>query len=61
VHIRIDSSNIDYDEVLTALTLSKQDKVSFLVLIIEDIGGTTLHERSNSRQCLICQTAIRCV
>ncbi len=45
--IRIDSSNIDYDEVLTALTLSKQDKVSFLVLIIEDIGGTTLHERSN--------------
>lgn len=45
--IRIDSSNIDYDDVLTALTKSKQDKIKFLILIIEDIGGTTLHERSN--------------
>lgn len=45
--IRIDSSNIDYDDVLTALTLSKQDKISFLILVIEDIGGTSLHERSN--------------
>lgn len=45
--IRIDSQNIEYEKVMNSLILSSQSEADFLVIIIEDIGGTTLHERSN--------------
>lgn len=46
--LRLDSSSIPYEQLTHMMLNSDTEKVEFLCLIIEDLGGTSLNERGSN-------------